>query len=127
MMQDETVRVVGPGHRSSEALPTPGMRREQAFSDERTWVGLVRTEPGRVSGWHHPGKYETYFYCISGRVRIEHGPGGRDAGEAGAEDFARIPSGLVHRESNPAAQDSVAVVFRVRAGVPVINVDGPDA
>lgn len=62
MMQRATVQVVGPGDRSSEGLQTPGMRREEAFADEASWVGLVRAEPGQVSGWHHHGDYETFFY-----------------------------------------------------------------
>jgi uncharacterized RmlC-like cupin family protein len=126
-MQREMVQVVTPGDRSSEESPTPGLRREQAFSDEGSWVGLARTEPGMVSGWHHHGEYETFFYCVSGRVRVEHGPGGREAAEAGPGDFGRIPKGTVHRESNPGADESVAIVFRIGSGVPVANVEGPDA
>src|ERR671918_2567438 len=78
-----TVQVVSGDQRRAEASPTPGMRREQAFADEGTWVGVARTEPGRVSGWHHHGKFDNFFYCISGRVRVEHGSGGREAVEAG--------------------------------------------
>jgi uncharacterized RmlC-like cupin family protein len=126
-MERGTVRVIRADERASEASPTPGMVREQAFVEEGSWVGLVRTEPGQVSGWHHHGGYETYFYCISGRVWIEHGPGGGEAVEAGAEDFGWIPRGLVHRESNPSDEESVVVVFRVGSGVSVVNVDGPDA
>jgi uncharacterized RmlC-like cupin family protein len=103
------------------------MRREEAFAEEGSWVGVARTEPGLISGWHHHGELDTFFYCVSGRVRIEHGPGGTEAVEAGPGDFGRIPPGTVHRESNPADQQSVAVVFRVGSGVPVFNVDGPDA
>ena len=122
-----TVQVVSGDQRRAEASPTPGMRREQAFADEGTWVGVARTEPSKVSGWHHHGKFDTFFYCISGRVRVEHGSGGREAVEAGPGDFGRIPREVVHRESNPADEESVAVVFRVGNGVPVVNVEGPDA
>ncbi|MGH2674647.1 MAG: nuclear transport factor 2 family protein [Actinomycetota bacterium] len=110
------MRVLGPGDRSTAGSQTPGMVREEAFADERSWVGLARTEPGQVSGWHHHGEYETFFYCVSGRVRVEHGSGGRDVMEAGAGDFARIPRGIVHRESNPGSEESVVVVFRVGNG-----------
>ena len=80
-----------------------------------------------MSGWHHHGDFETFFYCIAGRVRVEHGPGGTQSVEAGPDDFGRIAKGVVHRESNPADEESVAVVFRVGGGVPVVNVAGPDA
>ena len=126
MMREETVQVVGPDDRSSEGAQTPGLRREQAFADQRTWVGLVRTEPGQVSGWHHHGGHETFAYCISGRIRVEHGSGGRDVEEAGAGDFVRIPKGVVHRESNPGDDDLVVAVFRTGSGELVINVEGPD-
>jgi uncharacterized RmlC-like cupin family protein len=127
MMQRATVQVVGPGDRSSEGPQTPGMHRDEAFADEGSWVGLVRAGPGQVSGWHHHGEYETFFYCVSGRVRLEHGRGGLESAEARAGDFARIPKGVVHRESNPEDEESVAVVFRLGSGVPVVNVEGPDA
>ncbi len=126
-MQRDGVEVVTSGNRAPEVSPTPGMVREQAFADEVTWVGLARTEPGRVSGWHHHGEYETFFYCIAGRVRVEHGHGGRQVADVRAGDFAKIPRRIVHRESNPDGSESVVVVFRMGSGVPVINVEGPDA
>lgn len=48
-MREETVQVVGPDGRSSEGAQTPGLRREQAFADQTTWVGLVRAEPGQTA------------------------------------------------------------------------------
>jgi len=48
-MREETVQVVGPDDRSSEGAQTPGLRREQAFADQRTRVGLVRNEPGQTA------------------------------------------------------------------------------
>ena len=127
MSMKDSVNVVRPEDRSTEASPTPGLVREQAFADRGSWVGLARAEPGQVSGWHHHGDFDTFFYCIAGRVRVEHGPGGTQAVEAGPGDFGRIPRGVVHRESNPADEDSVAVVCRIGTGVPVVNVEGPDA
>lgn len=121
------VHVVTAAERAAEATPTPGMVREEAFAEEGVWVGFARTEPGSVSGWHHHGEYETFFYCVSGRVRVEHGRGGREVVDVDAGDFARIPKGVVHRESNPAEAESVVVVFRTGTGVPVVNVAGPDA
>lgn len=126
-MQRDGVEVVTSGDRAPEASPTPGMVREQAFADEGTWVGLARTGRGQVSGWHHHGEYETFFYCIAGRVRVEHGPGGRQVADVGVGDFAKIPRGIVHRESNPADGESLVVVFRMGSGVTVVNVEGPDA
>src|SRR5919106_2757876 len=96
-----TVQVVSGDQRRAEALPTPGIRREQAFADEGTWVGVARTEPGKVSGWHHHGEFDTFFYCISGRVRVEHGSGGREAVEAGPRGFRRIPPEGGYHEVNP--------------------------
>jgi uncharacterized RmlC-like cupin family protein len=37
-----------------------------------------------------------------------------------------IPKGVIHRESNPGDEESVAVVVRLGAGVPVVNVDRPE-
>ncbi len=125
-MDRTTVQVVSPDRRV-EGPQTPRMRREQAFAGDGSWVGLVRSEPRQVSGWHHHGDHETFFYCLSGRVRLEFGPGGQDVAEATAGDFARIPKGVVHRESNPGEEEQVVAVFRMGTGDQVINVDGPDA
>ncbi|MGZ8591240.1 MAG: cupin domain-containing protein [Actinomycetota bacterium] len=86
-------RIVGPA--------TPGMERQQAFATEGMWAGHVRTEPGMVSGWHHHGEFETAVYVLSGALRFESGSGGVDVADAGPGDFALVPKGVVHRESNP--------------------------
>ena len=57
------------------------------------WAGLVRTAPGMASGWHHHGDYETAIYVVSGRLRMEFGPGGQQVEEAEAGDFLYVPRG----------------------------------
>jgi hypothetical protein len=52
---DKRVNLIGPADRS-EGQMTPGMRREQAASTDRSWAGQVTTEAGMVSGWHHHGE-----------------------------------------------------------------------
>jgi uncharacterized RmlC-like cupin family protein len=108
-----------------EADPTPGIVREQAIAVEGLWAGLARTAPGTTSGWHHHGDYETSIYVVSGRLRMESGPGGAAVVEAGAGDFVHVPAGAVHRESNPTDGESHIVVVRAGHGVPTVNVDGP--
>ena len=108
-----------------EADPTPGMVREQAIAVDGLWAGLARTAAGMTSGWHHHGDHETSIYVLSGRLRMESGPGGRDVVEAVAGDFLHVPCGAVHRESNPAETESSIVVVRAGRGVPTVNVEGP--
>ena len=110
----------------TEADPTPGMRREQAFSVDGLWAGLVHTEPGAASGWHHHGEHETSLYVVSGRLRLSFGPGGAEQVEAGPGDFLHVPAGTVHREANPADEVSTAVIARAGRGAPTVNVEGPD-
>ena len=119
------VRRIGPDQRT-EAAATPGMHREEAVATDRLWSGLATTDPGSSSGWHHHGEYETTFYVLSGVVRMEFGPGGRESLEVGPGDFGYVAPGTVHRESNPSGEQSVAVVVRAGSGTPVVNVDGPD-
>jgi uncharacterized RmlC-like cupin family protein len=59
-------------------------------------------------------------------MRLEFGPGGADAVEAGPGDFVHVPAHVVHRESNPAEQVATAVVGRSGTGAPTVNVEGPD-
>ena len=109
-----------------DADPTPGMRRRLAVRTAQLWTGLVHTQAGTVSGWHHHGDHETVLYQVAGRMKLEFGPGGRDAVEAGSGDFIRVPANTVHRESNPGAETSTAVIARVGSGAVTVNVDGPD-
>ena len=104
---------------------TPGMVREQAFVSEDTWSGVVFTDPGMISGWHHHGEHDTYFYVASGRAVLEFGPGGRDRVEADSHDFIHVPKHTVHRESNPSDETSTLIVFRMGSGDVVVNVEGP--
>jgi len=108
-----------------ETDPTPGIVREQAIAVEGLWAGLARTASGMISGWHHHGAYETSIYVVSGRLRMESGPGGAEVVEAVAGDFVHVPAGAVHRESNPSDTESHLVVVRAGHGVPTVNVDGP--
>jgi uncharacterized RmlC-like cupin family protein len=120
------IRVVRAAEREvAEADATSGMVREQAWAGDGVWAGLVRTAAGRPSGWHHHGDHNTYFYVESARIRIEFGPGGANAVEAGPGDFVHVPKGVVHREVNPADEDGAIILVRVGSGPPVVNVQGP--
>lgn len=105
--------------------PTPGMTRQVALHTEGMWSGTVDTEAGATSGWHHHGDHDTTIYVVSGRMRLESGPGGQAVIEAGPGDFVRVPAGAVHRESNPGDDISHAVIVRCGHGTPTINVEGP--
>ena len=124
-MASEPIRKVTPGERVPGAA-TPGMNREQAFATEAMWAGLVRTEVGMISGWHHHGEHDSVIYVLTGVMKMESGPGGEQVLEAGPGDFLHVPPGAVHRESNPTDEEARIVVFRSGLGPVVINVDGPD-
>jgi uncharacterized RmlC-like cupin family protein len=121
----EPVRVVR-GDELTPGDPTPGMAREVAIDVDGMWSGVVRTERGATSGWHHHGEHETTIYVVRGAMRVEFGPGGREAVDAAPGDFVHVPAHAVHRESNPAGERSTAVVVRAGSGPPTVNVAGPD-
>jgi uncharacterized RmlC-like cupin family protein len=102
------------------------MVREQAFATEDRWVGVVRTEPGVRSGWHHHGDTETYFYVLSGAMELEFGPGGHERLRVSAGDYAHVPGGLIHREGTTPDQPAEVALVRIGAGAPVVNVEGPE-
>ena len=120
----EPVRLIPPEARTA-GHPTAGMVREEAMATSGLWAGLVRTAAGDVSGWHHHAAYETSIYVVSGRLRMESGPGGGEVLEAGPGDFLYVPPGAVHREANPGGDESRLVVVRAGSGPAVVNVDGP--
>jgi uncharacterized RmlC-like cupin family protein len=110
-----------------DADPTPGMHRKRAVDAPGLWAGLVDTEPGAVSGWHHHGDHETSLYMVSGVMRLEFGPGGRSSVDAGHGDFVHVPSHVVHRELNPGERTSTAVIARGGGTTPpTVNVNGPE-
>ncbi|MGI8692767.1 MAG: cupin domain-containing protein [Geodermatophilaceae bacterium] len=121
----ETVRVIA-GTALSDGHATPGMDRRLALDTGSMWSGLVHTEPGAETGWHHHDGFETTLYVVSGVMRMQYGPGGEQSADAGPGDFVNVPPGVVHREVNPTADRSTAVVVRAGSGTHVVNVEGPD-
>jgi uncharacterized RmlC-like cupin family protein len=119
----EPVRVV----RASELTsgdPTPGMERQNAFEAPGLWAGQVETAPGAVSGWHHHDSNESSLYVVAGVLRLEFE--GYDGHlDAGPGDFVHVPAHTVHRESNPTAEPSLAVIARAGDGIPTVNVEAP--
>ena len=53
------------------------MSRQVALHTETMWSGTVDTAAGAVTGWHHHGDHDTTLYIVSGRMRLESGPGRR--------------------------------------------------
>ena len=125
MAAADPVVLIRVDQRSRESIPTVGMTREEAVSSGRLWAGIVRTAPRASSAWHHHAACETAIYVVSGRVRMESGPGGRIVSEARAGDFFHVPSGSIHRETNPGESEAVLVVVRAGSGPAVVNVEGP--
>jgi uncharacterized RmlC-like cupin family protein len=109
-----------------EGQPTQGIAREQAVQTDGMWSGFVRTESGMVSGWHHHGDYESTIYVLTGSLRMEFGSGGVESFEADPGDFVFVGKHVVHRESNPSAEEATLVVVRAGQGEPVVNVAGPE-
>ncbi|HSE70390.1 MAG TPA: cupin domain-containing protein [Nocardioidaceae bacterium] len=124
MEPSESVSLIRPQERMV-ADPTPGVTREQAVAVEGLWSGLAITQARTSSGWHHHGEHETSIYVVDGALLLEFGPGGERAVEAGPGDFVHVPKHVVHRESNPADQESHLVVTRSGHGPVTVNVDGP--
>ena len=127
-MSTDQVRVFRPAERGSvNTTQTSGMQREELISKSGSWVGIVRMQPGAVSGWHHHGDYDSYIYMVAGTARFDFGAGGKESCEAGPGDTCYVPKGVIHREANLGSQEGMAFLTRVGTGEPVINVDGPDS
>ncbi|MGH2492396.1 MAG: cupin domain-containing protein [Candidatus Limnocylindria bacterium] len=119
-------KVVKVNERHAQTGQTSGMVREEAFHTDKTWAGVAHNAPKALSGWHHHGDHESVIYVLSGKVRIECGPGGRTSLDAGPGDFLLIPARDVHREGNPTDATSEIVVVRAGQGEVVVNVDRPE-
>lgn len=105
---------------------TPGITRERAFEYGSVIVSRSRVTGGVVSSWHHHGTRRLYGFLVSGSLRLEYGPSGREAVELKPGDFFQIPPGLVHRDVNPdGAQEAVIVNILVGKGTTAVTVVGP--
>src|SRR3954447_15797275 len=100
------------------------MFRERALELPILWSGRVTTQPGAVSGWHHHDRNETSLYVVRGVLRLEV-EGDDEHLDAYAGAFVHVPAYTVHRESNPTAEPSVAVIARAGGGIPTVNVEAP--
>jgi uncharacterized RmlC-like cupin family protein len=126
-MEKKQPRLIRPSDRHQQTGQTAGMIREEAVHTDGLWVGVVRTEAGRSSSWHHHGTYESVIYVISGQVHVECGPGGTTKFHARAGDCIYLPPGEIHREGNDGLEESEIVVMRSGSGELVVNVAGPAA
>jgi quercetin dioxygenase-like cupin family protein len=121
-------------HDEMPEMPSAGVTRWKAFDDahhshaedHQILVQRTSNEPGEWSNWHIHPDYVTYGYELTGRLRVEYGPGGSKSIEAGPGDFVRIPSGIVHREGSLGHTTRTGIGFRIGHGPFVVEVDGPD-
>ena len=111
----------------SEGTASPGIVRQLAIDHNGHRVLRARVDPGTVSGWHHHGDYTVYGYVVSGTVRLESGPGGKDAVAIGPGGYFTVPPHTVHREVNPSGSEGGEVIlFLAGTGPTATNVEGPD-
>jgi uncharacterized RmlC-like cupin family protein len=120
-------RLIRPSDRHQQTGQTAGMIREQVVHEGELWAGIVRTEAGRSSSWHHHGTHESVIYVLSGQVHLEFGPGGTTTFHARPGDCIYVPPGEIHREGNDGLEESEIVVVRSGSGDLVVNVAGPAA
>jgi mannose-6-phosphate isomerase-like protein (cupin superfamily) len=103
--------------------PTPGMTRLQAYAGEDRWVGHVSSAAGVKSGWHHHGDHDTYFYVLTGTIRIELE--GDESFDVQTGDFAHIPKGTIHREGPLGDEPIECIVIRMGTGPQAFDVPDP--
>jgi uncharacterized RmlC-like cupin family protein len=126
-MEKRQPKLIRPSDRHQQTGQTAGMIREEAVHTEGLWAGVVRTEAGRYSSWHHHGAYESVIYVISGQVQLECGLEGATKFHARPGDCIYLPPLEVHREGNDGVEESEIVVVRSGTGELVVNVAGPAA
>ena len=106
--------------------PTPGIVRRRAFDVGGVLVAQSRVAAGVVSGWHHHGTRTLFGYLVSGRLRFDYGPGGKDSMEVHPGEYFRISPGAIHRDVNPSPTEDLVVVNVILGDGPsLVNVAGP--
>ena len=107
---------------------TPGQNRRKALEVGDLWVGECHvTALDQPSQWHHLNDFDSVMYMLSGRIRVDHGPGGTQSFELGAGDYAYFPRRVIHRAQILEGDDVRYVFVRVGQGETLENVDGPEA
>lgn len=116
-------------HELQDGPITPGQIRRKALEAGGLWVGECHvTALDEPSQWHHHKDFDSVMYMLSGRIRVDHGSGGKESFELGAGDYAYFPRRLIHRCQILEGDDDVRYVFlRIGKGETLENVDGPDA
>ena len=77
---------------------TPGQIRRKALEVGDLWVGECHvTALEQPSQWHHHKDFDSVMYMLSGRIRVDHGPEGKQSFELGAGDYAYFPRRVIHR------------------------------
>lgn len=121
------IRTIGAEERRT--LPGPPdapFVREEMFGKDGFWFGMVTTETGAASPWHHHGRHETYVYMLEGEATVEFGPGGAGRLLATADGSLHvIPPGFPHREINTGSTPNRILVVRIGEGPQVVPLDGP--
>jgi mannose-6-phosphate isomerase-like protein (cupin superfamily) len=108
---------------------TPGQIRRKALAVGDLWVGQCHvTALDQPSQWHHHKDFDSVMFMLSGRIRVDHGEGGRKSFELGAGDYAYFPRRAIHRCQILEGGDNVHYVFlRIGQGETLENVDAPEA
>ena len=132
MIQPALKTVASIGAQQRTRLPSPPgspFVREEVVSEDGLWIGIVTTEPGGASPWHHHGEHTTYAYVLEGTAVVETAPAGGGEIErvhvAADGSFHVIPPGLVHREINDGETKNRFIIIRRGHGPPVVPVDPP--
>jgi uncharacterized RmlC-like cupin family protein len=129
-MSDQTpnaIQTIRPDQRTTlPGPPNAPFVREQCYDDGHVWLGIVTTEPGAASPWHHHGQYDTFVYLLEGEAMVEYGEDGSERAAAKADGSMHIvPKGVVHREINTGTTKNRMIIMRVGEGPAVVPAADP--
>jgi quercetin dioxygenase-like cupin family protein len=114
--------IVGPDN-LVPTVESPGLRRETPFpDDEDVLVMRVEAAGGAAAGWHHHGENTYFGYAVDGPSETESR--GAEDGVARIElgECFHVPSGLVHRDTNPTDEPHTGIVWLCGGAPWVVNV-----
>ena len=98
-----------------------GLARGSAVSAAGIWSGVSELPGGHRSVRHHHGDQTTIVFIVNGAMTFAvEGPDGIDEFTARSGDFAVVPAGLIHAETNPSDTETCLCVV-VRTGeIPIV-------